>query len=198
MKYQFIILLSLLITLSACNSNSNSNNSSNSTVNQAAIAQQVKELTTNKAKKDYLTQILSVDQQFRKGQEDKLLAEGKESQAYKDFIANRSKLDRENFQKIEQYLAAHGHPVPFEVSLNLTSTPITVVSHAGNLEEQKKYYSMFQQAYKKGYFTDHIFMKYMHGMYHQKFGKKLKLKSPYTGDDEINALESALGLTPTK
>jgi len=166
-----------------------------STNSQATIDKEIKALTTNAAKKDYLAKILSIDQQFRTGQEEEVQKkEGLTSQAYKDFLANRTKLDRENYKKIDRYLAIHGHPKPMEVSLNLTSVPCTVIHHGGSYEEQASHFKTMHQAYKSGYFTNYIFMLYLNGMYDQKFDKRLKLESPYTEEDEISAIQKALGL----
>lgn len=186
-----ICYLIILITFSACESTN-----SDST---ASIDSEIQALTTNKAKKEYLLEILKIDQQFRKGQEEKILEkDGIQSKAHNDFIKNRTKIDKENYKKIDRYLEIHGHPNPFEVSLNLTSVPCTVIHHGGSIEEQAKHYPVLLEAYKKGQFTNFIFMKYLGGMYKTKFGKAPKLKSPYTETDEIAFIQKALGLSATK
>jgi len=184
---QLIIYFFISLTVISCNS-TGSNPS-------AAIEKEVKSLTTNEAKREFLLNVLTTDQKYRNEQEEAVLKQGKDSQAYKDFIAERDKMGRENYLKIDQYISVYGHPKPFNVGLNLTATPCTVIHHSGTLEEQMKHYPVLYKAYKKGHFTNFIFLKYLRGMYELKFNKYLKIKSPYTEDDEIAALEAALGIS---
>ncbi len=163
----------------------------------AAIDKELKALETNEQKRSYLTKILVIDQQFRKGQEDELRVKGIDTKEYKDFMDNRSKLDRENYKKIDRYIEMYGHPKPFDVSLNLTAVPITVIEHGGDFDEQSKHFSVLFQAFKKGYFTNYIFVKYLQKMHHLKFGKYHKMKSPYTEEEQIEELQRVLGLSLT-
>lgn len=183
------MIILVLLTLTACESGSSGK--------YAVIDKELKTLTTNEKKRDYLQKILVIDQQFRKGQEDQLRVKGMDTKEYKDFMANRTKLDQENYVKIDRYIEMYGHPKPFDVSLNLTAVPITVITHGGNFDEQSKHFPALHQAYRKGYFTNYIFVKYLKGMHQLKFGTYHKMKSPYTEEEEIEELQRVLGLELT-
>ncbi len=146
-----------------------------------SVAENIQSLNSNEAKKAWLEDIFKADQQHR--------GDNSNSDAY-------MKKDPENLKKIEQYLSIHGYPDIKELGETAAVAPWIVIHHAGLLESRTRNFSVLHQAYKDGNIKGSAFYLYLFRTYYIKNRKKFKMdKSPFTSEEEIEALILALGLS---
>lgn len=189
MKLKYIILFLVTVTISCKSKNTNP---------EKILKIELKELTTDELKKEYLEQILVDDQKVRgsRGQE-LMLQFGKDSKEHMEYIHEQWRQDSINLEKIETYLTIHGYPDK-SFGDKATTTPWMIIHHSQGYQTRDDNFKTIYQAYINGNIDDGAISFYLGRMYQMKFGKRLKMESPYISQDEINKLISELNLLEKK
>ncbi|HHS95784.1 MAG TPA: hypothetical protein ENJ45_04275 [Phaeodactylibacter sp.] len=183
----FILTISLLLML-GCNEQVKEE--------VLTIEEEVNQLTTLEAKRLYLEKIHDDDQSVRDNETSAALVSkyGRNSEEYMNFVRRQWKQDSLNLERVEKYLSVYGHPTK-EMGHLAAGTPWLVIHHAQGFETRVRNFERIYEAYLKGDIDDGAISFYLGRMYEVKNdGKRLRMKSPYKPDDEINLLIKELGL----
>lgn len=166
---------------------------------QALITQEVQQLKTNKQKRAYLEQIMKDDQAVR-GEEGSnlMLAYGKDSEEYMDFVKTQWAQDELNLKKVEAYFAAYGYPDQRDVGRDAGFAPWLVIQHCTDPGTRNSFFEILYEAYLDKKLRDTEITFYLNRTYDFLFDERLVLENPYTTEDEINKLVTALELEDQK
>jgi len=146
-------------------------------------------------KRDYLENIYNLDQEVRGDRSSEIMIEhGKDSQKFREYIAEQLKVDQRNLNKIETYIKIHDHPNRTEVGEIAAITPWVVIHHAQGYQPRERNFKVLYKAYKNNDIDDGQISMFLGRMYQLKNGDRFEMKSPYTSEDEINQLIKELGL----
>jgi len=191
MKVSAPILLMSLMTIVGCLGNSEQNTTN--------LEMEIDGLETDDAKKRYLERILEDDQKVRDGEVSAgiMLKYGQNSNEYLNYIRSQAKQDHINLEKIEHYLFRFGYPKRSEVG-QAADVPWLVIHHSQGSEARKRNFVEVYKAYLRGDIDGGAMSFYLGRMYEIRYGERLKMESPYTGDDEINQLIRSLDLEELK
>ena len=166
--------------------------------NTQSYEDEIKALTTDEQKKQYLETILKQDQLVRGDDGDEIaLKHGYDSQEYSEYVKEQWRVDNINLSKIEIYLDIHGYPDK-TLGTNATITPWFVIHHAQSYEARERNFEVLYKAYLNKYITGSLMSGFLHRMHYHKFGKELYLVSPFIPEIEINKYIKALGLEEMK
>jgi coenzyme F420-reducing hydrogenase alpha subunit len=191
MKILKTLMVLSLVSILACDKKSDI---SDEQINQ--IQKEIEQLFTFEEKKIYLEKILEDDQNVR-DDSDLVLQHGLDSPEYIEFINAQWKQDEINLVKVETYLEIHGYPSK-EIGDMATTAPWMVIHHAQGYEARERNFKVIYEAYLKDDITDGAISFYLGRMYDIKYGERLKMKSPYKPEDEINLLINKLNLKKKK
>ena len=191
MKTLKLVFAIILISLFACDKK---NNLTNEQISQ--IEYEIKQLKTVEAKKIYLENIFDDDQAVR-DDSDLVLSHGIDSPEYLKFKKAQSKQDEINLVKIEKYLETYGYPDK-KMGKTATTSPWVVIHHSDSNDVRERNFEIIYEAYLKGNIKENAMSFYLGRMYSIKNGERLRMKSPYKQDDEINLLIKKLNLEKKK
>ena len=162
------------------------------------VDSELKTLTTDPLKKQYLEQILVADQSVRGSEGQELMLQyGKNSTEYNDYIGRQLRQDSVNLEKVENYLSMYGYPDRL-LGDKATTTPWMIIHHSQGYETRSRNFKIIYEAYLDDKIDDGAISFYLGRMYQMKFGERLRMKSPYKSQDEIDKLISELGLVQMK
>ena len=156
----------------------------------------VKNLSSIEMKKAFLEEIWHIDQQVRKNESQVLQKHGYDSEAYKQAKSEMVATDKNNLSKIEAYFKEHGHPDIDEVGELAAQTPFIVIHHCAGLDCKTRNFPYIYNAWKNEDIENDEFIFYLGRFYDTKFGERLKMKNPYTEEQQIQALIKGLELEP--
>ena len=160
-----------------------------------SIPQQVQQLKTDEDKKAFLEQVHDDDQGVRGGEDAAIILKyGVDSEEYMAYVQAQWDQDAINLEKVDQYLSQFGHPKKEEVGSKAASTPYLVVHHQTDVGLRNSYFSILYEAYLNEDIRSSSMCLYLGRTYEFIHRERLQMTSPYTEEDEINALIEALGL----
>ena len=186
------LLFALLIITTACNQ------SSSSSINPAYL-EQIKNLSTDKDKNDYLYNLWQLDQNIRTSEEESSIINkhGYNSKEHKSFLKTWIKKDQQVFQKLKLYLEIHGYPKNkseyHELAIN--AFPI-IIGHNHDYKAQKELLPYLYNAYKEGYCSVEDVVWILGEMYESKHGGKRynMTTNKFTTQQEFTELVEVLNL----
>lgn len=192
MKSKCILFLSLVLVVSCSNDKQVKVHSKD--LNQV-IQMEIANLKSLEDKRQFLKNILEDDQAVRgeKGAQI-ILKFGKDSKEDRAYVEAQWGQDSINLIKIEAYLNRFPYPSVDSLGKEASLTPWIVIHHSKTNEIRDRYFETFYQAYLMGNITDTQISMCLGRFYQRKFGSRFDMESPYTYEDEINALIKALGL----
>jgi hypothetical protein len=189
MKYQIFFLFLLVAT--SCNQTSNIDP-------KGLFAEEIKKLTSDKMKSDYLYDLWHEDQHFRKGEEGDIISKhGYDSKEHKAFKVKWKTHDNAVFNKMKLYLQIYGYPNDISQyhELAINAFPI-IIGHNHNYKAQRELLPYLYKAYKEGScpLGDLVWvLGEMHESKHR--GKRYEMKSNrFTVEDEFEELNDVLNL----
>lgn len=189
MKHKYIFLF-LITSVIACTQQPTSKTNH--------IESELKMLTTDKLKKEYLEQIFVDDQKVRGSEGQELMIKyGKNSIEHNDYINRQIRQDSINLEKTEKYLMMHGYPNK-SFGDRATTTPWVVIHHSQRLDSRRRNFKIIYEAYLDDKIDDNDISFYLGRMYQMKFGERLRMRRPYKSQDEIDKLISELDLLQIK
>lgn len=191
MKTQLLFVL--LIITTSCNQSSSLN------TNQAYL-DQIKKLSTDKDKSDYLYNLWQLDQSTRLGEEENNIINkyGYGSNEHNTLRKSLAKIDDEVFEQMKLYLKVHGYPKNKSAyhELALNAFPI-IIGHNHDYKAQKELLPYLHSAYKNGYCPIDDVVWVLGEMYESKNGGRRYNMSTnkFTSEQEFTELVEALKLT---
>lgn len=189
-----LLFLVILVSLSACTKELDNNGQENSENATIELKTGFEDLKTIQEHRDFLESIWDLDQQVRKDAERAVQQKGYHSREHKEIIQKMIETDKENLAKIEGYLAKFGPPRIDPLGELAAQTPFIVIHHSMNLEVKERNFPYIYDAWSKKNLETDEFIFYLDRFYDLKFGKRLKLKNPYTEEDQVRALVTELDL----
>lgn len=184
-----ILSLLLLILTQGCKDNTNDT--------QTDIVQEIKALTDDDAKRDFLELIFEKDQLVRKGDGEIILEHGIDSEEFKTHTENMNTQDAENLAKIEYYLRVYRYPKK-EFGEIANMTPWLVIHHAGAYEDRVRNFPVLYKAYTQGDLDKGQFSMYLSRMYSHAKGAHPEMVGSYKEEDKINMMIETLELQTTE
>ena len=158
------------------------------------IRQEVRGLTSDDAKRNYLEKILEDDQRVRGSEGQQLaLAYGADSEQHMNWVDTQIAMDDDNLHKIETYFDIHGYPSA-ALGADASTAPWIVIHHAQDYEARERNFATVYGAYQNGDIDDGAVSFYLGRMYRMKFGEGHTMENPYMPEDEIDFLIEALEL----
>jgi hypothetical protein len=142
------------------------------------IQTEISQLTTETARKDFLTTIFKEDQRVRQDSIDATVL---------------TRIDALNLVKIDRYLAKYGYPSKAIYGEIAAYTPWTVIHHNGNLDIRESFFPILFKAWKDKDIKTNSFYLYLNRSYQAIFGKSFKREASMTDEEEINKLILELG-----
>lgn len=187
---QFILGIVLIVSLGCQQTSTN---------DYTDIDKEIDGLETVEAKKQFMEKIMEDDQKVRTPEGQQLKRKhGENSKEYLEYTERQSKQDKINLIKIEKYFKKYGHPKRSEVG-EAVDAPWMVIHHADYYEDRERNFEYVYSAYLSGDIDDGAMSFYLGRMYQYKHnGQRLKMKSPYMPEDEINQLIKELNLEEKK
>lgn len=155
----------------------------------------IKGLSSVQLQTDFLIEISRIDQKVRNDETNILKKYGHDSKEHKESWEVIRRTDDEHLEKIEKYLEVYGHPILGVHGSDATYTPYIVVHHAtGGFEPRKRNFKYLYEAYLMKDIKGSTFTFYLNRMYRTKFGERMKYDKPFSEDEEIKALISAMDI----
>lgn len=158
------------------------------------IIDELKTLTSDSLKGEYLQEIYSLDQSLRREDAEYRQKYGYHPQAEKNRWKKINEVDNLNLQKIEAYLEMYDYPHPLLVGKTKSQTPWLIIHHASDIETREKNLDHLYQAYTDKRLPASYFAAYLQRWHKMKFGNMITLKNPFTNEEEITALFNALDI----
>ena len=159
---------------------------------------EIKALTTNDLKKQYLENILVVDQSIRGDEDEELRAQyGRNSKEYRAYQEEQWRVDSINLNKIEKYFEVHGYPAK-ELGEDATLAPWLVIHHANSYDVRERNFEILYKAYLNGNINASLLSGFLKRLYFMKFLKDAYLTSPFIAENEVELLIGELELTDKK
>jgi len=187
MNIKYVIYVILTFALFSCSGSENDG--------RASIVDSIEKLESVEQKKVFLEQVMQDDQAVRGSVGSELILKyGQNSDEHYAFFEAQVKQDEINLQKVEQYLKIHGYPNRAEMGETAANAPWTVIHHAQGYEARERNIKSIYLAYLDGNIESFAITLYLGRMYEMKNGKRLRMKSPYTAEDEITTLIRELNL----
>lgn len=115
--------------------------------------------------------------------------------AYQDYAQELRTPDEIALLKIEKYLDKYGYPKKTEVGKKAMNTPWLIIHHYADLEVRNRNFDAFYNAYLEGNINEIAMSLYLRKNYYKTFGKRLKIKNPFTTEEEIKRLIKVLNFT---
>jgi hypothetical protein len=163
------------------------------------LENEISALNTIALKIAYLEKILDDDQKVRDGEKsfDLMTKYGSHSKESMEYSRTQNLQDSINCIKIEKYLQTHGYPTK-EMGNKATTAPWMVIHHAPDIGIRERNFKYVYKAYLENNIDHGALAFYLGRMYEIKHNQRFRMKSPYTVDQELDALISTLGLNTIK
>lgn len=163
----------------------------------ATIDKEVSALNTIKKQTLFLEDIGKLDQDIRAELDTQISAFGYESDEHLVALQQMKKIDQINLSKIESFFKYYGHPRLQEHGKDATMVPRIVVHHAPTeTNPRRRNFKYLYTAFKNGDIDDGELTFYLNRMYHIAFGRRIDWDGPFTVQDELDTLFTALDLYP--
>ncbi len=156
---------------------------------------EVSQLKSWDDKKDFPTGVNEDDQAVRSPERELELLKtyGYDSAEYKNRAMEMMRQDSINFLKVAAYLKRYGHPSKKQVGETAASTPWLVIHHSSDVNLRNFYFKTLYKAYRAGDLDPSAFSLYLDRTYRMTHGAEFTMTSPYTEEEEIQALIKVLG-----
>ena len=105
--------------------------------------------------------------------------------------------DKVRLQKIGAYLDTYGYPSKKQVSRAAVDAPYLVIHHAPTNEPRHQYFPLIYQAVKDGDIDPETFAFFLGRFQKIENGSWIEFGRPFTVEEEIDTLLTALGLDTT-
>ncbi len=171
----------------------------NTQTSYAEVDNEIAGLTSNEQKKNYLEKIMEDDQAVRGDQKSEIILKyGHNSPEHIAYAYKMISQDSLDLVKIERYLKQYGYPNKSELGKSAALAPWLVIHHSQTYTERERNFKYIYGAYLNGDIDDTAFSMYLNRMYEFKNNNRFQIESPFTSEDEIEQLISALDLTEQK